>query len=230
LKNNFSRGLLESESFSELQGLVKWFNLHGFEPVVVGGWAAFYYHKKQASTDIDLVVPSKRAVDLFDKKYAKKKGFERMLSERVRINFKKQVDNETIELDIFTHSHKNALLAFPEIAVPWRLCEKYSEKWRLGKNCNARIPKKELLVLYKTAALIDRREKIRRTPHIALREKLKSKIEKDKEDINQLLSLQLDTEVLGCLLKKTGFERLFHKTVEKINSETRKGKKLKTSN
>ncbi len=227
MKNNSFENILESESFNELQGIVKWFNIHGFEPILVGGWAAFYYHKKQASTDIDLVVPSKRAIDLFAEEYAKKHGFERMLSERVRVNFKKRINSEIMEIDIFTYAHKNALLAFPEIAIPWKLCEEYSEKRPINKNCTARLPKKELLILYKAASLIDRREKIRRTPHIALREKLKSKIEKDEEDIKQLLALHLDTKLLDCLLEKTGFKRLFYKTVGKINSEAFNGKKLK---
>ncbi|MBU0662285.1 MAG: hypothetical protein ABH854_05900 [Candidatus Diapherotrites archaeon] len=66
----------------------------------------------------------------------------------------------------------------------------------------------ELLLLYKTAALIDRKHKVQKW---ALRQvekqQLNAKIWKDRQDIKALLDRELNMERLGRLLKKTKFRK-----------------------
>ncbi|MFH1256823.1 MAG: hypothetical protein V1494_06045 [Candidatus Diapherotrites archaeon] len=54
----FGYGLEATQkSFKELEGLAAWLNIHGHSPIVIGGWATFFYVKGMGSRDIDLILP-----------------------------------------------------------------------------------------------------------------------------------------------------------------------------
>ncbi|MDO8537998.1 MAG: hypothetical protein Q7S21_03885 [archaeon] len=48
---------ITQKSFKELESTIKWFNIHGFHPIIIGGWVAYYYVKGIGSRDIDLILP-----------------------------------------------------------------------------------------------------------------------------------------------------------------------------
>ena len=211
-------------SFKELANITKLFNIHGLTPIIVGGWAVYHYTKGAKSIDVDLVLPSKHAIQIFEK-YCGQRGFKKDKAARIRVLFKKEVgvkpQKQEIELDIFTLTDKNVLASNKSIEIPWQLAEKYSEEWQLEKNTTARVPAKEVLLLYKTAAFIDRQFKLRTWANLSkvTRDRLKAKIAKDKEDIKSLLNLSIDKEKLLRLLKETDFEEQFNKTIKEIEKQ-----------
>lgn len=213
---------LPGQSFKELVRLAKLFNIHGLYPIIVGGWAVYYYTKGAGSIDIDLVIPTKQGVHAFEK-YSKQYGFKRGRKAKTRELFTKETIAGEIELDIFTFSHKNLLASNKSIEVPWKLAEENPQKWALGKGVIARVPEKEVLLLYKAAALSDRKYKIKNWANLSkfARDRLKAKIAKDKKDIHGLLEKGIDSKRLQQLLKKTKFERQFGETVGKIRNQTK---------
>lgn len=66
------RRILADHSYRELISLLDWFYLHGPIPIIIGGWAVFFYNPYLGSVDIDLVGPSMGG--LFDNTL---EGFER---------------------------------------------------------------------------------------------------------------------------------------------------------
>jgi len=52
------RRILADHSYRELLSLLDWFYLHGPIPIIIGGWAVFFYNSYLGSVDIDLVGPS----------------------------------------------------------------------------------------------------------------------------------------------------------------------------
>ncbi|MFA4856048.1 MAG: hypothetical protein WC634_05715 [archaeon] len=210
-------------SFDELLKITKLFNIHGLAPIVIGGWAVYHYTKGAKSVDIDLVLPSRQAIQIFEK-YCKQHGFEKDKQAKIRVLFKKEVETDAgkqeIALDIFTLSSKNRLASDKSIEVPWLLSEKHSEEWQLEKNTIARVPEKEVLLLYKAAALVDRQFKLKTWANLSkvVRDRLKAKIAKDKSDIESLLRLGADKEKLAQLLAETRFEKQFNKTIKELEA------------
>lgn len=208
-------------SFKELAKITKLFNIHGLAPIIVGGWAVYHYAKKAKSIDIDLVLPSKQAIQIFEN-YCKQHGFKKDKRAKTRALFKKEIKTkpgiQEIELDIFTFSNKNRLASNKSIEIPWKLSEKHSEEWQLETNTAARVPKKEVLLLYKAAALADRQFKLRTWANLSkvARDRLRAKIAKDKKDIQSLLNLTINKEKLEQLLRETGFEKQFNKTIKEL--------------
>ncbi|MFH1751943.1 MAG: nucleotidyltransferase [archaeon] len=212
---------LTEVSFKELIKITKLFNIHGLTPIVVGGWAVYYYTKREKSVDIDLVFPSKNAIQIFEKHF-KQQGFKKEKQAKIRELFKKEVETragkQEIEIDIFTLQNKNRLASDKSIEIPWKLSEKYGKEWQLEKDVTARVPEKEVLLLYKAAALVDRQFKLKNWINLSrfVKDRLKAKIEKDKRDIGSLLALEIDEKKLALLLKETGFEKQFNKITKEL--------------
>lgn len=207
-------------SFKELINLTKLFNIHGLHPIVIGGWAVYYYTKGAGSIDIDLVLPTKQVIQVFEK-YSKKYGFKKDRKAKIRALFRKEIGKEEIELDIFTLSDKNTLASNKSTEIPWKLADKNSKEWKINKDVTARVPEKEVLLLYKTAALKDRQYKVKTWANLSkfLRDRLKAKIEKDKKDIKGLLKLEINQEKLNELLEKTRFKKYYDETLKEIERE-----------
>lgn len=193
------------KSFRELQSIARWLNIHGHSPIVVGGWAAYYYAKGLGSRDIDLILPESALPVL--KEYCKSHNYQINTAPHTRILFSKRIGGGSMDIDVFTFSHKNRLAKNPRIEIPWSLAKNNCREWKLGKAA-AKVPVPELLLLYKAAALIDRKHKVQKWALSRLeKQHLDSKIWKDMQDIEALLKQELDLKKLGQLLKKTGFNK-----------------------
>ncbi|MBU1120480.1 hypothetical protein KJ660_01245, partial [Candidatus Micrarchaeota archaeon] len=105
-------------SFKELIKTTKLFNIHGLHPIIIGGWAVYYYTKGAGSIDIDLVLPTKQVIQVFEK-YSKQYGFKKDRKAKTRTLFRKETGEKEIELDIFTLSDKNTLASNKSIEIPW---------------------------------------------------------------------------------------------------------------
>ena len=215
-------GILAEASLRELTKVARLFNLHGLNPIVIGGWAVYYYTKGAGSVDIDIVLPSEGAVRIFEK-YSRQLGFSRDKRAKTRALFRKEIKTkpggpQEIELDIFILPQRNKLASNRLIEIPWKLSEEYGREWKIEGDAIARVPEKEVLLLYKAAALMDRQFKIKTWVNLSkfTKDRLRSKIEKDKKDILGLLELGVDKKRMDKLLKKTKFKESFEEALDKL--------------
>ncbi|MEK6973522.1 MAG: hypothetical protein AABW72_05825 [archaeon] len=220
MKSKYAENKLTKASYNELLKLACIFNRHGLSPIIIGGWAVYFYTKGAKSIDIDMILPSKYAVKIFEK-HCRQYGFIKSKS-KIRALFRKEISTgsgrkEEIQLDIFTLADKNILASDNSIEIPWKLAEMHSLEWPIGNNAVIRLPAKEVLLLYKVAALIDREYKLRTwVMPMVTKERLRSKIEKDKADILGLIGTGIDKIELNKLLKKTGFLKYFELKVGEL--------------
>lgn len=193
--------ILAEASYQELLNLLDWFYLHGPIPIVIGGWAVFFYNSYLGSVDIDLVGPSMSG--LFDSVL---EGFElTQRYEEVRRDplgltriFRKPIfkDGELagyIEIDACTYESDQAgFHENPEIELPYALCNdpELLTGVKLDRKRQVFIPKKPLLFLYKLKALRDRAFDLRTRGAIMSATKrnwLQSKLIKEGSDLIALL-------------------------------------------
>ena len=52
---------ITQNSYQEMIELCKWLNeIHGYHPVIIGGWAVYLYHPTLGSRDIDILFPNRK--------------------------------------------------------------------------------------------------------------------------------------------------------------------------
>jgi len=216
------------ESQKELVRFIRWCNrLYGYYPVIIGGWAVWAYTKYSKSIDIDIIIPTLKAVHSLLLPYYKAGHFKSagLLTKEYFKEVETARGKERIYLDAASYSNRN-MLKEKRIEIPWNLLEKNSREFDFG-NAKARIPTAELLMLYKVKALRDRRYELRTaqtsmvsgTPTSPAMDFVKSKIKKDENDIRELLKTKIDKRKLDQLLKKTAFKELFDETLNRLEAE-----------
>ncbi|MDO8624836.1 MAG: hypothetical protein Q7R47_02040 [Candidatus Diapherotrites archaeon] len=216
---NLSKGYLES--------FLKFCETKKIESIIVGGWAVWAYTKTDYSVDIDLVLKNKKELEKIGP-FFEENGFKPDINGGV--SFFKQVFEKGIGeyslkeiiFDITFNSDKNTLQANKKIDIPWKLVEKNTQKTTF-EGIPIVIPTVELLLIFKTKALIDRehlRYKLQGFEKSLSRKRREFKIEKDKKDIRNLLATQpVNQERLDQLLKKTKFKNLFDEKIKEIQKQ-----------
>jgi len=218
------RRILADHSYREFVSLLDWFYLHGPIPIIIGGWAVFFYNSYLGSVDIDLVGPSMGG--LFDNTlegFERSQGYQAVALDRLGLqtSFRKpvvengeivghiQIDGCTYEQDI-AGFHED-----PEKKLPYALCDdaRLRSHLKLDSKREAYIPKKPLLLLYKLKALRDRSHDLRTKGPILSSERrnwLRDKRIKDGSDLIALLDPQpsrsmitekLDSDLLSQLVQ-----------------------------
>ncbi len=195
------RGVLARHSYQELLDLLLWFHHQGPIPIIIGGWAVFCYNSYIGSVDIDLVGPSMGG--LFDatlEGFERERGYQAVTSGPLYLgtSFRKPIyESEELrgymEIDACTYENdKRSFKENPEKELPYALCSREGmlTPVTLGHNCEAVIPNKSLLFLYKLKALRDRQYDLREKGAVLSYERaewLRSKIVKDGSDLISLL-------------------------------------------
>jgi hypothetical protein len=195
------RDLLARHSYRELLDLLLWFHHQGPIPVLIGGWAVYSYNSYLGSVDIDLVGPSMGG--LFDatlEGFERERGYQAVTSGPVYMgtSFRKpiyDVDEIVGYMEIDACTYENDPKTFHEDShkeLPYSLCARNElvVDVEFDNNCEARIPKKSLLFLYKLKALRDRRFDLEERAGVLGAERrawLRSKIVKDGSDLISLL-------------------------------------------
>jgi hypothetical protein len=206
-----NRNVLAEHSFKELQDLLLWFHHQGPVPIIIGGWAVYSYNSYLGSVDIDLVGPSMGG--LFDatlEGFERERGYQAVTSGPVYLgtSFRKPIyDSEEkvmgyMEIDACTY--ENDLKSFHEDKdkeLPYSLCKRPGllTDVSLGENCEAKIPVKSLLFLYKLKALRDRQFDVEEGLGVLGAEKLawlRGKIIKDGSDLISLLDPDPETSIV----------------------------------
>jgi len=195
---------IAEESFNELLVFLRFFRHFG-TPIIIGGWAVYFYNPFQGSNDIDVIGPSLRGqfsetITQFKMTYGYTPrpldvnsptdlGLEYSLSKKIVRD-----GVEIGEMEIDGCSYESCYKGFHEDnskELPYSLCE--GENCRqlvtIDKDCKCYVPSKALLTLFKTKALRDREHDLRtKSEELDSRstEWLRTKIAKDKVDIISL--------------------------------------------
>ena len=183
---------------------------------VIGGWAVYAYAPKTGSIDIDIVIDKRDEPPI--KGFFKENGFKRKEDEP-NVYFKEITTaagrTETIHYDVFYSDH---VFKIREASISFNLLDRYSQEISLEAQ-PMRVPTKELLLILKVAAYRDREDNarmghFRRPP--GERERLESKIEKDKADIRNLFETAPDQKRINDLLEKTGFKQAYTQSLKEL--------------
>jgi len=217
----------------ELLSLARWFTDPKFvkyKPFLVGGWAVYfhtYYAERPAgvygkavygksrfddsygfsplgSKDIDLLFPDAKSRDSFEHYYCKDHGYakEGFGAEKFWVKHKTGSDDTGIILDLLSLSKKWSVRGS---AISWNALPTHSVPVNFGHGLSMDCPEKELLLLYKCVALVQRTD--RKTLPNPL-PNLDSKIWKDANDILALHDTGINDKKLAAMVKETGLERI----------------------
>ena len=200
---------ITEETHKELVDFIKWYNKSiGHEPLIVGGWAAWAYHKGLGSKDIDVVFPSGPSMHQTLLQYFKANNYETRETSFFTYEFYKKRKTKKIgEVDVIVDavaSDRNVTVDGTKIIIPWRLSEKYKRRFKFAEDTDAYIIEPELLFVYKVGALIGRDAKLK-TAVEAERVHYESKLWKDARDVLGLLEkVNLDYAKIFYILHETG--------------------------
>lgn len=208
-------------SYKELISLTKWINkIYGYYPIIIGGWAVYSYFSSLGSRDIDIVFPTSEIIDKTLTPYYKAMGYKEtgLFSKRYYREIETKKGLEKIELDACSLSDRNLLHENKDIEIPWKLSMQHNKEWEIGNDVIARVPNVELLLIYKTKALCDRRYDAGHL-EMSMIEKsyINSKIWKDEYDVKKLSGCTIDLDALKELLKITKFEQYFQREKKRLN-------------
>ncbi len=214
--------ILAYASLEELKDLLLWFHHQGPTPIVIGGWAVYFYNPYLGSVDIDLVGPSMGG--LFDSTlegFERGRGYQQVTTGPLTLgnSFRKPIYSDGrlagyMEIDACTFENDpRTFHEEPGRELPYSLCAEPGmlTSLSLGPKMEAMVPNKSLLLLYKLKALRDRQFDLRRSEPILGAERaqwLRSKIVKDASDLISLLDPRPPSPAItqlidAVLLKKT---------------------------
>ncbi|HIH20269.1 TPA: hypothetical protein HA244_03295 [Candidatus Micrarchaeota archaeon] len=103
------------------------------------------------------------------------------------------------------------------VSVGWSHLTSHSVRLELGVGTSIMAPSKELLLLYKCVALVERTD-ARRKPNAEIA-RLDSKIWKDANDILALNDTGINGETLADLAEKTGLARILSHAKQIISAD-----------
>lgn len=208
---------ITQNSFQEMIELCKWLNeIHGYHPVIIGGWAVYLYHPTLGSRDIDILFPNRKLKHdvinnyLFSHNYQSEGLIEKEYFKEVETPKGK----EKIIIDACSVEDINRLKG-TEIIIPWSLAFEYQTSQEI-EGVELYVPSVEALLLYKTKAALDRENDLKTTfdPFF-----LQQKIRKDYHDIITLITFcKIDFNLLNELLNNLKFYEYFKLVCEKIGA------------
>jgi len=227
MSSNKSFNTIVEDSHQELISLLKWFSLHGPIPIIIGGWAVYFYNSYFGSIDIDIVGPSHRGrfIDLIER-YERTHGYEFTAKDELglEVTSKKPVyQNDSligfIEIDAcsFEDPKPGSFHENPQKLLPYTLTaeKQYQKEIKLEEDAICYIPTKPLLALYKIKAARDRAYDLKTKGTImetSKAERLRGKITKDRADILALL----DPQPKNYIIKEEFDIEVFHRLIEKL--------------
>ncbi len=223
----------------ELASIARWLQENTQTAYLVGGWAVYYFTKQRerpsarmpfkldgtvklndppgfaalGSKDIDLVFGSKASRETFEQKYCRVNGY--LPPKRI------------LNRDLWRKHSRSAeiLLDFGLLRDTWKV-RKAKVDWSglLGHHAGLEVapgvsilaPHKELLLLYKCVALVERTDK-RGLPNQNLGY-LDSKIWKDANDILALHDTGINEDALTSIAEESGLQKILSAAKEIISS------------
>ncbi len=208
----------------ELVSIARWLKDNSKTVYLVGGWAVYYHTKASerppgkfgeaifdkskfddplgfaalGSKDIDLIFETKAAKEEFEEKYCRQNGYRK---------------SGPTPKELVKHIGKIGVILDPDLLsnfwnvrktkVGWKDLVGHHAKLELDDDASILAPTKELLLLYKCIALVERTDDRGKPNQNVVR--LDSKIWKDANDILALHDTGINAEALESLAKDAGF-------------------------
>ncbi len=196
-----------------------------YEPIILGGWAVYAFTKKQKSVDVDVLLKDKKDIELLKPFFTERK-FKLEEDSQGNVTFEletqkheyKGITLESIIFDLMLVTEPNTLHSNKNISVPWQLCYDFNEKAKLN-GTEILAPTKELLIILKTKALLDReydKYKLKNFTNKQWLRRKEFKIEKDKQDIKDLFEVGVNQTQIELILSKTNFQQHFYETIKTL--------------
>jgi hypothetical protein len=210
-------------------------------PVIVGGWAVYFYNPYYGSVDIDVVGPSlKGSFDEIIEGYERSHGYEILqqdplgteitASKPIYSKARKKVGD--MEIDSCSYERANASLFHEDSSkrLPYSLCDRDGCRMeaKVARDAVCYTPSKALLVLFKVKARRDRSYDIRAkgaTMNPARLAWLRGKVAKDGSDIialldpkgtDALLNQAMDYAQIGALASEFDLTDLVADTLQEV--------------
>lgn len=228
---------ITEQSRLELVNIARWLQDNNPTAYLVGGWAVYYHFKSRerpyaklpaplgefklgdrygfqalGSKDIDLVFENKTAKEEFEEEYCRPNDYHKRGSFKPR-ELVKYIGKTDVILDADLLSNSRVVR---KIKVPWSYLPRHNSKLALEGSVSIQVPTKELLLLYKCVALVERTdERSKPNPNLV---RLDSKIWKDANDILALHDTGINAETLGGLAKETGLSDILSDAKQIISS------------
>ncbi|MFQ5839018.1 MAG: hypothetical protein ACE5HJ_09620 [Thermoplasmata archaeon] len=209
---------ITTASYRELVNVGRWFNrLIGYHPLLVGGWAVYYYNPTGlGSRDVDLIFPDRRSKDKLVNLYLFNNGYQRQRISEFEENYVLVIQTskgeERLYLDVATVQDHNVVHGGgPEL--PWSLAYEHQREATFEK-ATFYVPTPEVLLLLKAKAALDREYDAKRAFDPFL---LQQKSWKDYYDMASLLkTCEFDARLLSSLLHRHDFESYFETVMDSL--------------
>jgi hypothetical protein len=190
-------------SYHELVSFLRYFR-HSGTPVIIGGWAVYFYNPYYGSVDIDVVGPSMEgSFDELIEGYERSHDYQILQQDPLGTEItaskpiyskgrKRKVGDVEIDACSYERSSASSFHEDETKRLPYSLCnrEVCRREVRVAKDAVCYIPSKALLTLFKVKARRDRSHDIRTkgaTMNPARLAWLRGKFAKDGSDIIALL-------------------------------------------
>ena len=178
-------------SYKEIERLAIWARMRGPQFYLIGGWAAWSYHRGLGSKDIDVVFLNQSLLEPFLMDFYRENGYERMPG-LIESSYRKpvRVGSRTlyIEIDAAQIDRGQPFHENRGLNLPYSLLQQHNQTWRVGQE-EVLTPTVELLLLQKVKALRDRTWDLdHSSPDVVRTQYLRGKIQKDIYDIQNLSS------------------------------------------
>ena len=212
---------ITSASYKELNKFTHWCNkIFGYYPIIIGGWAVYYYTNQAQSRDIDLILPTNQDIHQLLLPYYAANQYKSagLITKEYYKEVQTKNGTDKIYLDASSYQRKNQLKENSNIELAWNLLEKNAQEWKTTK-FTARVPLPELLLLYKVKAFRDRTFDLKTTQSLGRKTYLTAKIEKDTADIQGLQKLKLNKDKLEQLLQQTKFKKYYNPTILELEKK-----------
>jgi hypothetical protein len=209
---------ITKESYVEMVELCKWLNeVYGYHPVIIGGWAVHFHYPTLGSRDIDILFSERRLKNIVVDKYLGSHGYqsEGLFTKEYFKEVKTKAGIERIIIDACSVEDINRMKG-TDIIIPWALAFEHQKGFKT-ENVELYIPSVEVLLLFKSKAVLDRTEDLKEAfdPFY-----LQQKILKDYLDIvNLIINCEIDFSLLNDLLNKHSFHNYFISVCEMIETK-----------
>lgn len=203
----------------ELLSFSNWMNeRYGNYPVIVGGWATFLHCRHIRSRDIDVVFPSREIRNRVLESYFIARNF--ILKGTFTKYFVKEVKTskgtEEIIIDACAAQDRHPFELDKKVRIPWAVAlrSEYIVLHTLENGSQIYIPIKELLLMFKSAALLGREYELKRSTADELIEYYTHKMLKDAYDISALIDHGADIKISEEISSEWGFKKYIQKAIE----------------
>ena len=203
-------------SLEELKELALWYNEKiGNYPVIVGGWAVYFYTHGLGSKDIDVIFAGDKVKHQTLFAYFLTHGFKEKPQGLFDKSFSKKimVDGEPVEIIVDATSQER-IITFErrEARLPWAWAFKHIIEHKIG-NAIIYIPELELLLVYKLGAILGRNEYVKAGVQV---DYYASKIWKDVYDVLSLSALEVDATKFGKFFHESKLDKYKDEIMEII--------------